>query len=200
MLKNTTLALTANQSIAPSVVGSLFKRDSITAKSQSHHKCRSRLYRSRRAVTGRLRPTPPTLRRPQRPTVTISPENWIAQLNLPVSSIALRARAEPQLLTRLPVRPPFPALVRPIQTASCWWFRTVIPCCHAATSNSFHRRTDAFLQSCPIWFQRECCLELLGGLFGLSCCGIAHAKMIVNGSKIGQAFAAAPSKVDIEFL
>lgn len=35
MLKNTTLALTANQSIAPSIVGSLFKRDSVTA-SLSH--------------------------------------------------------------------------------------------------------------------------------------------------------------------
>jgi hypothetical protein len=35
MLKNTTLTLTANQSIAPSIVGSLFKRDSITA-SLSH--------------------------------------------------------------------------------------------------------------------------------------------------------------------
>ena len=35
MLKNTTLALTANQSIAPSVVGSLFKRDTIDA-SLSH--------------------------------------------------------------------------------------------------------------------------------------------------------------------
>jgi predicted transcriptional regulator len=31
MLKNTTLTLTANQSIAPSVVGSLFKADSVSA-------------------------------------------------------------------------------------------------------------------------------------------------------------------------
>jgi hypothetical protein len=31
VLKNTTLTLTASQSIAPSIVGSLFKRDSITA-------------------------------------------------------------------------------------------------------------------------------------------------------------------------
>ena len=35
MLKNTTLALTASQTISPSIVGSLFKRDSATA-SVSH--------------------------------------------------------------------------------------------------------------------------------------------------------------------
>ena len=43
ILKNTTLAITANQSIAPSIVGSLFKRDTITASVNHSINARSTL-------------------------------------------------------------------------------------------------------------------------------------------------------------
>ena len=88
-------------------------------------------------------------------------------------------------MIRLRAHPQFPELARRIQIASCLLFHTATPSCRAGTkSNSFHRGTDAFLQGRSIRFERERHFQLLCGLFRLSICCIAHAKMVMDDSEI----------------